>query len=75
MARLDPKLDRTTMTLEIKGFWHEDDAPVKDADFADALAKGLIRFAKFVEAKRVDVSAIKPIALRQEVKRAIGKLK
>lgn len=26
VARLDPKLDRTTMTLEIKGFWHEDDA-------------------------------------------------
>ena len=40
VARLDPKLDRTTMTLQIKGFWHEDDAPVKDVDFADALAKG-----------------------------------
>ena len=23
------------MTLEIKGSWHEDDAPVKDIDFAD----------------------------------------
>ena len=71
VARLDPKLDRTTMTLEIKGFWHEDGAPVKDAAFADALAKGLIRFAKFVEAKRADVGTIKPIALRREVNRAI----
>jgi len=71
VARLDPKLDRTTMTLEIKGFWHEDDAPVKDVAFADALAKGLIRFAKFVEAKRVDVSAIKPVKLGSYVKKMI----
>ena len=72
VARLDPKLDRTTMTLEIKGFWFEDDAPVKDVEFADALAKGLIRFAKFVGAKRIDVSAIKPVALRKAVKREIS---
>ena len=61
------------MTLDIKGFWHEHDAPVKDVDFANALAKGLIRFAKFVGAKRIDVDAIKPIALKREVKRVIGK--
>ena len=40
VARLDPKLDRTTMTLDIKGFWHEDDAPVKDIDFAMRWQKG-----------------------------------
>ena len=73
VARLDPKLDRTTMTLEIKGFWHEDDAPVKDVDFANALAKGLIRFAKFVDAKRVNVEVIKPIALRREVEQRLRK--
>jgi hypothetical protein len=72
VARLDPKLDRTTMMLEIKGFWHEDDAPVKDAAFADALAKGLIRFAKFVEARKVDVSAIQPMKLRSHVKRLVA---
>ena len=27
VARLDPKLERNTMTLDIRGFWHEDDAP------------------------------------------------
>ena len=75
VARLDPKLDRTTMTLEIKGFWHEDDAPVKDVKFANALAKGLIRFAKFVEAKRVDVSAIKPISLRRHIQMKLKALK
>jgi uncharacterized protein YcaQ len=72
VARLDPKLDRTTMTLEIKGFWHEDDAPINDADFADALAKGLNRFAKLMEAKKVDLSGVKPVALRKHIQ---GKLK
>jgi uncharacterized protein len=66
-ARLDPKIDRTTMTLEIKGFWHEDDAPVKDVAFADALANGLIRLAKFVGARKVEVSAVKPVGLRKHI--------
>ena len=67
VARLDPKLDRTTMTLDIKGFWHEEDAPVKDVEFANALAKGLIRFAKFVEARRINVASINPVGLRKQV--------
>jgi uncharacterized protein YcaQ len=67
VARLDPKLDRSTMTLEIKGFWPEEDAPVKDADFADALAKGMVRFAKFVGAKKVVTKSIWPINLRRHV--------
>jgi hypothetical protein len=72
VARLDPKLDRTTMTLEIKGFWHQEDAPVKDVGFANALARGLIRFAKFLGAKQVDLSAIEPAGLRRAVKRVVG---
>ncbi|NJC96219.1 MAG: winged helix-turn-helix domain-containing protein [Anaerolineae bacterium] len=72
VARLDPKLDRTTMTLEIKGFWHEEDAPVKETDFANALAKGLIRFAKFVEAQRLSLEGIHPVGLRRAVKKAVG---
>lgn len=70
VARLDPKLDRTTMTVEIKGFWHEDDAPIQDADFANALAKGLIRFAKFLGARKLDIDALKPVGLKKFVKRA-----
>jgi hypothetical protein len=72
VARLDPKLDRTTMTLEIRGFWHEDDAPVKDADFANALAKGLIRFAKFVGAEKVKLDAITPVGLKRAVKKLVS---
>jgi len=72
VARLDPKLDRTTMTLDIKGFWHEDDAPVKDLDFANALARGLIRFAKFVNAEKINLKAIKPVGLMRAVKKLVG---
>lgn len=71
VSRLDPKLDRSTMTLEIKGFWAEEAAPVKDADFADALAKGLVRFAKFVGAKKVLTKSIRPTGLRQHVDAAL----
>lgn len=73
VARLDPKLDRTTMTLEIKGFWHEEDAPVKDVDFANALAKGLICFARFVNAKKIKLDAIKPTGLRKHVGSVVKK--
>jgi uncharacterized protein YcaQ len=71
VARLDPKLDRTTMTLEIKGFWHEDDAPIKDERFVNALAMGLIRFGNFLEAKKVDVSGLKPAGLRNQVRKLL----
>ena len=67
VARLDPKLERKTMTLDIKGFWHEHDAPVTDIDFANALARGLARFARFVDAERINVASIKPIGLRKQV--------
>jgi uncharacterized protein YcaQ len=67
VARLYPKLDRTTMTLELKGFWYEDDAPVKDVRFANALARGLIRFSKFLEAKRIKITSLRPDSLRKQV--------
>jgi uncharacterized protein YcaQ len=71
VARLDPKLDRKTMTLEILGFWQEDDAPVKDPVFAEALAKGLIRFASFVEAKRLNIRSLSPAGLKSSIKQIL----
>ena len=71
VARLDPKLDRATMTLEIKGFWHEDDAPVKDVEFANALANGLVRFAKFVNSNKINIAVIKPVGLRKQVEKLL----
>jgi uncharacterized protein YcaQ len=73
VARLDPRLDRKTMTLEILGFWLEDDAPVKDIAFADALARGLARFARFLEAKKVITQSIRPTSLRSHVQSRLRK--
>jgi uncharacterized protein len=67
VARFDPKLDRTTMALEIKGFWQEEGAPLNDIDFANSFAKGLVGFAKFVGAKRVKLDSIKPTKLRKQI--------
>ncbi len=67
MARLDPRLDRTTGTLQILGFWLEEDAP-QDADFGDALARGSKRFADMMGAQRVDLCALKPVKLRKHLK-------
>ena len=70
VARLDLKLDRTTNTLHILGFWLEDDTQV-DSKFADALAKGLSRFAKMIDAKKIDLSGIKMAKLRSHLKSKI----
>lgn len=70
VARLDPKLDRTTGTLHILGFWLEEDAP-KDGAFADALANGLERFAGMIGAKKIDLSGIKVAKLRAHLKSKI----
>jgi uncharacterized protein len=72
VARLDPKLDRTTMSLQIMGFWHEDDAPVKDSAFAIALGRGLLRFANFLGAKKINVARIRPLSLRKAVQVVLG---
>ena len=46
VARLDLKLDRTTMKLEIKGFWGEEDAPVKRL-FCERVGERLDTFCRF----------------------------
>jgi uncharacterized protein YcaQ len=67
VARLDPRLDRETGTLKILGFWLEEDAP-QDADFGDALARGLKRFAGMLGAKKIDLGTLKPVKLRKHIK-------
>ncbi len=69
VARLDPKLDRKTGTLKTNGFWLEEDAPAEDPAFADALGKGLARFAAFVGARQVDVTAIQPDNLKNHIQK------
>lgn len=58
VARFDSKLDRTTNTFIILGFWLEDKALAKDETFAEALARGFARFVNFLGAEKMDVKAI-----------------
>jgi len=67
VARLDPKFERATGTLVINGFWIEEHAPVDNPAFAAALARGIARFAGFLDARRVDMAVVEPTALRTQI--------
>ncbi len=60
VARLDPRLDRATQTLRVNGFWREEGAIADESAFAEALARGLTRFARFLTARRIDLAALEP---------------
>jgi len=65
VARFDSKLDRTTNTFIILGFWLEDKALAKDEAFAEALARGFARFVNFLGAEKMDAKAISYPLLRK----------
>jgi uncharacterized protein YcaQ len=67
VARFDSKLDRTTNTFVILGFWLEEKGLGKDEAFAEALARGFARFVTFLGADRVDAKAIREPLLRRRV--------
>ena len=71
VARFDSKLDRTTNTLAILGFWLEDKRLGRDEAFAEALARGLARFVAFLGAKGLDAKAISEPLLRRCTKSLI----
>jgi uncharacterized protein YcaQ len=72
VARFDSKFDRTTNTFIILGLWLEDGQLSEDETFAEALAGGLLRFVKFLGAKKLDATAIGEPLLRQCVVRTCG---
>jgi uncharacterized protein YcaQ len=65
VARFDSKLDRTTNTFVILGFWLEDEALGQDEAFAEALARGFARFVTFLGASKLDAMGISEPLLRQ----------
>ncbi|MCB9111991.1 MAG: YcaQ family DNA glycosylase [Anaerolineales bacterium] len=67
VARFDSKLDRTTNTFVILGFWLEDKTLAKDEAFAEALARGFVRFVNFLGAEKMDAKAISYPLLRKTV--------
>jgi uncharacterized protein YcaQ len=73
VARFDSRLDRTTSTFVILGFWPEAKALGKDEAFADALARGFARLVKFLGADRVDARTISEPLLRKRVESSLQK--
>ena len=73
VGRFDPKLDRTTGTLVILGFWLEDAALAKDLDFAEALGLGMRRFMTLLGVRRIDVGAVREPVLRRRLKQSGGR--
>jgi uncharacterized protein YcaQ len=69
VARFDSKLDRATGTLVINGLWLEDEALASSGGFADALGRGMDRFGIFLDAKRVDATAVSQPRLRRAMAR------
>ena len=65
VARFDSKLDRTTNTFVVLGLWLEDEALGNDEAFAEALARGLARFVRFLGASKLDATAIREPLLRR----------
>jgi uncharacterized protein YcaQ len=65
VARFDSKLDRTTKTFVVLGFWLEDEGLGKDEAFAGALAQGFARFVNFLGASQLDTTAIHEPLLRR----------
>lgn len=58
VARLDPKLHRTTGTLAIEGFWLEDQATARNRAFGAALTHGLARLAAFLGATQIEYAPL-----------------
>jgi uncharacterized protein YcaQ len=67
VARFDSKLDRDTNTFVLLGFWLEDEALGKDEAFAEALARGFVRFKRFLRADKLDVRKIEAAGIRARV--------
>ena len=68
VARFDSKLDRTTNTFILLGFWPEDASLVKDEIFIEALARGIARFMLFLGADKLDVKALPKSLMQQRLR-------
>lgn len=67
VGRFDSKLDRSSNTFIVLGFWLEDKKLGKDAAFAEALALGFERFVRFLGAEKIEAKAIGEALLRRRV--------
>jgi uncharacterized protein YcaQ len=67
VARFDGRLDRSSERLRLLGMWLEDDALADDPEFAEAFAKGIERFCRFLSARSLDAKGVPQKAIRQRL--------
>lgn len=67
VARVDLRLERSTNTLLVKGFWLEAHAVVTD-QFVAALARGFQRFMRFTGATALDAAYLTPPEVRDRLR-------
>ncbi len=67
VARFDGRLERSRNALIINRLWLEDAALGRNQDFAEALGRGMQRFADFLGARRITAGAISHKLLRGRV--------
>jgi uncharacterized protein YcaQ len=66
VARIEPKLDRATKTMQVLGYWPEDGFE-ETVEYADALAAGTARLAETMRAERVALNGALPDPLASHV--------
>jgi uncharacterized protein len=72
VARIDMRLDPSSKSIRILGFWPEDPEVCNGGRFATALGRGLARLADFHSATGVGVSAVRLPRIERTVKRAFN---
>lgn len=70
-ARMDPRLDNDTGTLQVNGFWVEETTSLDDPAFTRALANGLVRLTGFAGAERINLTHF-PIGLRAGLQKELS---
>lgn len=70
VARIEPRFDRATKTLQVLGYWQEEDAPFS-AEYAHALANGLARLTKLMKAESVALNGALPGPLAAHVEQGL----
>ena len=67
VARFDGLSRPHDRTLHVLGLWLEDEALATDEAFHEAFARGMTRYRRFLDADRLDVSAVTLPAIRRRL--------
>jgi uncharacterized protein len=70
VARIEPKYDRTTRSMQVLGYWAEEGFE-ETAEYGDALAGGIARLAQLMRAESVTLNGVLPGPLATHVEQEL----